>query len=369
MNKYSVPADFNIETINIYKSLNEQHEDKINETYGQLNYDTNVFGSGRSSNNLPYVDEQQLQKYISHSESNNIAFNYVLNATCLSNQEFTLEGMKNIMDFLKYLLDIGVKSLTVCLPSLIELIRESRLPFKIKASTVCNITNTDRARSFLNMKVDRIVADESINRNFRELKNILTLTDQVEMIVNVVCYKNCIYRPFHHNQMSHDYKWDKPCVSYYSHRCIMKRVEMPENLLKMPFIRPDDISYYEKLGIHYYKIQGRQAVMKGNIIKTVTSYLGKSYDGDLLNLLDCFSPTNSFRIPIDNRKLDGFIIPFINSDFCNDNCESCLYCQTYFKDKFSFDEYSKINELAKKFYNSTDDYKKMIENILEHNYE
>ncbi len=369
MNKFSVPADFNVETLNAYNRLNEQYDDYIHETYGQLNFEKNILGSGRSADKLPYVNKKQLEKYISYSESKNIDFNYVLNTTCLSNQDFTRDGIKNIIKFLKYLHDVGVKSITVCLPSLIELIRESGLPFKIKASTVCSITNSDKARSYLSMNVDRIVVDESINRNFCELKNILHVTSKVEMIVNVVCYKNCIYRPFHHNQMSHDYECNKSSANFYSHRCIMKRIEKPENILKMPFIRPEDLHYYEEIGIHYYKIQGRQAVAKGDIVKTVISYLNKSYEGDLLDLLDCFSPTNSFRVKIDNRKLDRFIEPFLDNNFCNDNCETCLYCNKYFNDNLSFDESMKVNKLAMKYYQSTDDYKQMIKSIMESTYD
>ncbi len=42
-----------------------------------------------------------------------------------------------------------------------------------------------------------------------------------------------------------------------------------------------------------------------------------------MELLDSFSPTNNFKIHMDNKKLDGFIKPFVEKDnFCKNDCDS-----------------------------------------------
>ncbi len=82
----------------------------------------------------------------------------------------------------------------------------------------------------------------------------------------------------------------------------MKRCESPANLLRMAWIRPEDLKYYTAIGIHYFKIQGRQAALKGDIVKTVQCYMEQSFEGNLMELLDAFSPTNSFQVFIDNKN-------------------------------------------------------------------
>ena len=56
MINYSIPADFNLETINRIEILNSQYENsKITETYGQISVD-NIYGSGRANDLIPQVD-------------------------------------------------------------------------------------------------------------------------------------------------------------------------------------------------------------------------------------------------------------------------------------------------------------------------
>lgn len=368
MSYYSVPADFREETIKKYVQLNKEYKDKVNETYGQLNCLDNFLGSGRSSDHIPYCDYKLLERYINIANQCGIGFNYVLNTTCLSNEEFNTEGIKKIITFLKSLINIGVNTITVCLPSLMELIVMSGLPLKIRASTVCNIINVEKAKAFLRLGANRIVADESINRDFTELKNINSAClGDLELIVNVICNKNCIYRPFHHNQMSHNLNFNKSSVSYYSHRCMMKRCEEADNLLKMNFIRPEDIHYYENIGIKQFKIQGRQAAIKGDIPKTVEAYFKRSYEGDLLDLLDCFYPTNSFRVQLDNKKLDKFIEPFYYKNVCKNNCVECNYCNSFLDNCVNIQKLHMVNKLSLDFYKSTDAFNNNITNIMENN--
>ncbi|MFZ5351520.1 MAG: U32 family peptidase [Bacillota bacterium] len=363
MKCFSIPSDFKKETIDIYYQMNEEYQNnKILETYGQLSSSENTIGSGRAADHIPLVTKRELEDFIKYSLSKDIQFNYTLNTTCLGNMEFDEKGMYRIIRFLEELYELGVSILTIALPSLIEIAKMSKYNFTIKASTVCNIINADKASSYKNLGVDRIVVDESINRDFDALKRIRdTFGEKVELIVNVVCYKNCIYRMFHHNQMSHDMYTEKKSVTYYSHRCMQKRCETPSNLLRMNFIRPEDLTYYSDIGINYFKLQGRQAALKGDIVKCVKAYITENYEGNLLDLLDCFLPTNSFKAYIDNKELDDFIVPFVkHGSFCKNNCSSCRYCDNYAKEHFDIEKIEKLNSTAKLFYEHYEQYTSKI---------
>lgn len=362
MKYYSVPADFKTETLERYCELGDKYPDsKIKETYGQITIG-NLLGSGRAGDLIPEVDLNKLSVYVENSKKRGIDFNYTLNATCLSNREFTEVGIKEITSFLNTIYEIGIDKITIAMPSLIELINLSKYKFEIKASTLCQVINANKAMSYKKLGINRVVVDESINRDFNTLRSIKTAFGSgVEIIVNVICNKNCIYRMFHQNQVSHDTSTEHKSSTYYSHRCIMKRVEDVSNLMRINWIRPEDIKYYSEIGINCFKIQGRQAVLKGDIVKTVESYLKESFNGNLMELLDSFSPTNNFKIHMDNKKLDGFIKPFVEKDnFCKNDCDSCNYCNNYIQKSIDYQKTSEVFSLAGEFYSKFDEFINMV---------
>ncbi|XBX10037.1 U32 family peptidase [Enterocloster clostridioformis] len=362
MKHYNVPADFKIETLDWYCGLMDKYpECRITETYGQITVG-NRLGSGRAGDLIPAVDLNNLSTYVNCSKKKGIDFNYTLNATCLSNIEFTKNGLKEIMEFLDTIYEIGIDKITIAMPSLIELTKLSKYKFEIKASTLCQIDNANKAINIKQLGADRIVIDESINRDFSTLKSIISSFGKgAEVIVNVICNKDCIYRMFHQNQVSHDISTENRSTTYYSHRCIMQRIEKVSNLMRMNWIRPEDIKYYTALGISNFKIQGRQAVQNGNIVMTVESYFKESFDGNLMELLDCFSPTNSFKVYIDNKSLNGFIEPFVvDGEFCKSNCERCGYCDEFIDKCIDRDKTNEVFDLAREFYSQYDEYINMI---------
>lgn len=364
MKSFSMPADFKNETIDAYVGLNYEFANaKVTETYGQIT-DGFILGSGRSYNLIPHINLHKLTQYVEYSKQNGIDFNYTLNSTCLGNQEFSSQGIKQLKEFLKELRYIGINSLTVAQPSLIELILEN-FDFHIKASTLCNIDTVNKALAFEEMNVKRFVVPEAINRRFDILEQMSQTVKkaEAEVIVNAICHKDCIYRMFHYNYTSHDAQdaTENPSGSYYSHRCMMQRCKDASNILKLSWVRPEDIYHYVDAGVTRFKIQGRQAVMDGNPVRTVRAYMEESYDGDLFDLLDMFAKTNAFQPKIDNKKLDHFLDPYLkNPQFCSNNCKQCHYCENYLKSVENYDAIQKVYCEANKFYNQFDEFKQNI---------
>ena len=119
-----MPADFSADTLKVYKELNDFYKSssKIYETYGQITVG-NSYGSGRANDLLPAVDDNLLANYVDASHRLGIEFNYTFNTTCMSNSEFTDDGMSQLYDFLKKINNMGITSITVAMPSLIEFIQ------------------------------------------------------------------------------------------------------------------------------------------------------------------------------------------------------------------------------------------------------
>jgi collagenase-like PrtC family protease len=365
MKYFGMPADFKKETIDAYDNLNKNYSNcKVGETYGQVTIG-NQIESGRPLNLLPSNDFAQLKEYFDYSKSKNIEFNYTINAPHMNNKEFTKEGVSRIMDLLDAIYAIGIRWLTISMPSLMELVRSSKYDFKIKASTICQITSVNKALWLKELGADRIVVDESINRNFKLLEGIKKVFgEQVEVIINSICHKDCVNRMFHYNQIAGDSVdiASDASVNYYPHRCAVKRFEDLSNFMKLTWVRPEDLKYYSQVGINYFKLQGRHLVLNGNPQLTIESYFKEDFEGNLMDLLDMFSPTNSFKIYIDNKKLAGFVEKFYeNSDFCKSNCQKCGYCNNYAKKSIDYEEAQEIAELAKMFYSQYDQFSQLTQ--------
>ena len=367
MKYFSMPADFNKETIDKYHQLNCRYEDaRVKETYGNITMG-NMFGSGRSVELLPEVDLEQLQEYADYSRQKQIDFNYTINASHLQNKEFTRKGILEIMAFLGKLYKAGIRSLTLSLPPLMEIVKSSGFDFKIKASVICQITNANKALTYKQRGVERLVVDESLNRNFKELKKITAIMgDQVEIIINSICHQDCIYRMFHYNQISTDSTavTSEASVKYYPHRCLLKRYEQGSNLLKLTFVRPEDLKHYTGIGIRYFKFQGRHTVRGGDPARAVQCYFDETYDGDLLKLLDLFNPTSHFKVSIANKYLDGYLQPFLQQEgFCRNDCLNCRYCEKFAAGCLSPSEVKETYDSARDFFNRYDPFKRLLESI------
>jgi len=172
MKLFSMPSDFKKSTIDEYQKINNTYPNsKIFETYGNITKG-NIIESGRALNQLPQIDLTDLSEYIKYCNDRNIKFNYTINAPHILNKEFTKSGLKSILAFLDDLFKAGVRSLTVALPSLADIVMMSKNEFEIKASTLCQINNANKALNYKNRGFKRIVPDESINKNFKKLRQI-----------------------------------------------------------------------------------------------------------------------------------------------------------------------------------------------------
>lgn len=334
MRLFSVPADFQESTIDKYHELNSRYENaKVEETYGQITGGL-LTGSGRGSCKLPNANLTSLAHYISYSADHGIEFNYTFNASCLGNIEFTKSGFESVNHFLGSLWDAGVRRLTVTLPQLILLVQDSGYPFEIKLSTICQVNSPDKAAFWKRQGIDRIVIDEDITRDFRRIRQISQIVgDGVEIIANSACLKNCPYKMFHYNHESHFPIVNQDEQKFYERRCFLNKADDWTNPIRLNWIRPEDLGYYESVGVRRFKIQGRQAVLEGDPLRTVEAYMRGSYSGDLFGLINMFMPyiaKNTYQPYVDNSKLEGFIAPFYNDpNHCTGDCDKCGYCEAF----------------------------------------
>lgn len=340
---FTVPADFKKETLCHYHELNQRGADRVSETYGQLTHGK-LSSSGRARHLLPDVGKRRLADYIAWSKEYGIAFHYIFNSTCLGNLEFTQTGRRKIKRFLDELYELGVRSVTVALPPLLEMLQRYYSKMELRASTLCDVDSPNKVRRFLEMGIRRVVVDNSVNRSFGVLKRMSALGCQLEVIVNSLCFSECLYQHYHQNQAAHYRKGQ--LEDFYFNRCLQYRARQPGNLLRMNWIRPEDLQYYEAISIRSFKIQGRQAVQSGSISQCVDAYMQRSYHGNLFDLLHCFPSSGKAPYDMANERLDGFLKPFAENDaFCTKDCDACGYCDRFAQRCLDIEQTERINKM------------------------
>ncbi len=367
MKYFCLPADFKTETIDAYHRLHGIYGDcRVIETYGNITLG-NELESGRPVDILPEVDLKGLRHYVEYSGQRGIHFNYTLNAPYMQNKEFTREGTVRIYNFLGKLYEAGVRLLTVTLPSLCEMVKRNPYgyEFTVIGSTICQVTNVSKARELEKSGVERIVADESVNRDFKVLARIKEAVGKpVEIIANSICHIDCTWRMFHYNQIAGDSVGvSSGCgSSYYPHKCLLRRYEDVSNLLRSTWVRPEDIKYYTAVGIDYFKLQGRPRVLKGDPVRAVEAYFKEDYRGDLFELLNLFAPVSSFTVPVDNKKMEGFIKHFYeNPGFCRHDCDKCRFCRSFARKTIDAEKVKEVYRLAEAYYSKFDPLRENID--------
>lgn len=330
MKFFCIPSDFKLNTVKELYKLNQKSEFyKVKELYGQCTT-RSIIPSGRNS--VPNIDLNDLKAFIKEVHKYGLKFNYVINGSTLNNSEFSKHGLQEIINFLKELEDCKVDAVTMSVPSLLEIIEDYGFDFDIVVSTINQVNTVDTAQYYESKNVKRIVFSETINRNFKMLKAITSACKcDFEIIVNSLCYINCPLRMYHYNQIAQcAYEKNDIATSYYSNRCFMRRQENPVDYLRNAFIRPEDMKLYEELDIKYFKIQGRNLIKNADIIRTLETYFSNSYDGNLYDLLNCFSQSDN-TIYIDNKSLNDFIGHFVKGYDCDLGCRTCNHCNKYFE--------------------------------------
>lgn len=336
----------------------------VDALFGKLPFD--VVGGARPGFVLPQVDRIYIERYIRVCHEKGIEFSYLLNAPCLGNLQYSRKGYGQIIDLLDWVDHSGADSVVVGVPYLIDLIRKRFPRLKIKASTTARVNTVRKALQYEDMGVEEIIIDEHINREFKNLEAIRKAVKcNLELIVNNICLWQCPYNFEHVNHDGHasrEGEEEAYCyLQYPGYLCLYRKLTEPVELLKSPWIRPEDLPHYETIGYDHFKITERFK-RTPLLLEHVKAYENRRYDGNVLDLFTlprkgAFTPLHleyfikpehvdilkvselgkvfdlevRDLIQMDNRKLDGFIEHFKTKDCNETSCSSCRYCETMFE--------------------------------------
>ena len=288
-------------------------------------------GGGRPAVITKAVESRGAEDIVKAAHENGWRFSYLLNAPCMGNMEYDVTTHRAVLDHLSWLGDIGVDIITVTIPYLIELIKKQFPGFYVRASVITGIDTVPRAGYFVDIGADAITVDYMKNRDFAFLAALRAqIPCDFSLLVNDQCLYQCPYRGYHYNACGHaSQSWDPQQNYFFDYsmvRCMVDKLRRPERLVMMPFIRPEDMAEYEAMGFDTFKISGRHMETDA-IVRAVTAYASRRFDGNLMEILNPFAAPGDTRIPaLHNRALDGFLEPIKAID-CENQCGQCDHCR------------------------------------------
>jgi collagenase-like PrtC family protease len=343
---------------------------QVTEVYGKMPSD--FVGGGRPSYMGSPITKKSLREYVSVLTTHGIKFNYLLNAACYGNEEWGRNWHRRLMSFLEELQDMGIGTVTVSTPFLLEIIKKRFPAFRVKVGIYAQTDTPRRARFWEELGADAINLESfSINRNFRLLAAIRkTVKCDLQLIANHVCLVNCALQPYHQNGFAHSSRGSKPLfVDYCFLRCSRARLLDPSALIKAQWIRPEDIVAYEDLGYTSFKLLER-GIPSAELLRRAKAYAERRYEGNLADILLSYGfrqaprkpgfwafrhffkplqagplamrslyelarhqgmlfPAGEQAITIRSSAIPaGFIEAFKNRDCAALACEECRYCET-----------------------------------------
>jgi collagenase-like PrtC family protease len=354
-----------------FSSLDALKGTSVDALFGKLPFD--VVGGARPGFVLPQVDRDYVGRYIKACHERGLEFSYLLNAPCLGNLQYSKKGYGQLVELLEWIDQSGADAVTIGLPYLIDLVRKRFPRLKVKVSTTARVNTVRKALQYEDMGVEEIIIDEHINREFKTLELIRKAVKcNLELIVNNICLWQCPYNYEHVNHDGHASREgeeeDYCYLQYPGYLCLYRKLTDPVELLKSPWIRPEDIPHYEAIGYEHFKITERFK-KTSLLLEHVKAYENRRYDGNVLDLFTlprkgAFTPVNleyfikpehvnimkiselekvfdlevRELIQMDNRKLDGFIEFFKKNDCNQTTCSACRYCESVFEKVAVVDE-------------------------------
>ena len=323
--------------------------------YGVL--PTSMIGSGGRGPDNVHMVENQAEEYIERAHDAGLKFDYILNAPSMGNMEWDENTHRELLEHLRWITSLGVDSVTVTIPYLIELIKRQFPHLEVRISTIAHVSSVARAKLYESLGADSITLDFNINLDFTLLKAIRNAVNcQLTVLLNNLCLYQCPYEYYHHDTLGHASQSYNPLNGYYEDYCVLRctldRLWDMSQAIKCRWVRPEDIHVYEDIGIDMFKTSGRSMPTE-RILHTAKAYSSRHYQGNLYDILNVITPKVGFgqsdlpgvkndviasppKLYIDNQALEGFI-DFFKKQNCLSGCSNCNYCKRIADEVIQFD--------------------------------
>jgi len=233
----------------------------VYELFGKLPVD--FLGGGRASYMLCPLPKRALAAHVRDAHRHGIRFNYLLNAACFDNREWTRKGQREIRCLLDWLAEMEVDGVTVSLPYLLDLIKRRYPQFRVTVGVFAGVDHVQKAKMWEELGADCVTLESlSVNRRFSLLASLRkSVTCDLMLLVNTNCLQSCPFSQAHMVALSHasqaGHRSRGFLLDYCFFRCSQMKLADPVNYIRSDWIRPEDLRYYETLGYDRFKLAER----------------------------------------------------------------------------------------------------------------
>lgn len=310
-------------------------------------------GHGRVSFVVPDVSDERLRDHISLAHSKGIKFLYAMNSPSYGGLEYSEAFWSRLKGEVEKLVNLGIDGVIVATPLLLQYIKREYPELEVSVSSFARITNIREFENYIDLGADTIIMHEDNNRNFKLLESVVRLARErgvdVEIILNNSCLWGCPYRRHHDVETGELSRETSPKGVWFEYPLLFCATDVRNdfaNIIRMRWVRPEDLHYYERIGIDRFKIASRNKKTEW-IIRVIKAYSEKKYEGNLLDIVSYpqgrATPSALAKLGaeeareyeiltkvyVDNTKFPPKWLEFFMTNPCEvRSCQECRYCDT-----------------------------------------
>lgn len=262
------------------------------------------------------------------ARSKGLSLDLLINALCYGDEAFTPEQHARVIGALAEMDKLGIlpETVTVISPYLAQIVKRDFPKIDIRASVNARVDSII-SMEYMAPMFDSYYISRDLQRDLSTLRAFRKWTrdhgKKLCMLVNGSCLRNCPFHFFHETLNSHSLHRtvaETKRTGIQPSRCInMYMKKQYEEILRSSWIRPEDLHLYED-EVDVVKISTRTVPDPKRIIR---AYCERSYDGNLLQLLD---PVYTFFFRpyiLDNKR---FPADWATSGIGGKCAASCTHC-------------------------------------------
>lgn len=284
---------------------------------------------GRVRGAVDWSLQGRLEEELKEIRRLGVKLDLLFNANCYGERAVSVSLENEVMSIITHLYDLELQPdvLTTASPFIARTVKKYCQNIEIRASVNMRI-GTTTAMGYLSDLYDSFYVQRDLQRDIPKVRLLKQWCDEhgkkLLMLANSGCLRHCPSQTFHDNMVAHDSGIDecKNVEGWTPHLCwrLFGEQKQYEEFLRESWIRPEDIHLYDDL-MPVVKLATR---LHSHPRMVIGAYVNRSFDGNLLNLLEPGHAPAFVPYSIDNKSFpDNW--PEIAAA-CADNCTACGRC-------------------------------------------
>ncbi|MBI4677256.1 MAG: U32 family peptidase [Elusimicrobia bacterium] len=228
-----------------------------------------------------------------------------------------------------------IDAVTISDPLAISTFRKELPQTELHASVIMNLDSCARIEAALKAGIRTVTLPLKLNRDAGFLTKAKRLKERhprlrIKLIANHNCRPDCIFSPWHYMIESAGSSERRPSLKSPFHERIYGGVhacldscDSPAELIKLPFIRPEDVGHYVKNGYaDVFKLVHR-SWSSPMLRRAYSAYFARRHRGNLFEIVN----TSKYGPPkrCDNTRFPADFARRVTT--CGKACERCSYCE------------------------------------------